>query len=174
MRHLSFIIAILLITNQEAFSQTDTMAGKKGLMFSFSGLNLGGGVGGKYWCPNGYALRAQINGNYMKRIGQSYESDMVSLSLGIEKHIDVSSELSPYCGASLAFSRTSDLDIYYNKLISYAVNVYGFVGVELWIHKSISLSGEQGLLLTHSTSENKQSTLYLRTSTSSLTLMVYF
>ena len=172
MKYISIIFLIFTLTfSQNLFCQTDTLAGRKGLLFSFSGLSLGGGLGGKYWLSSKNALRLNIEGYYTNNPDSRYYVYSVSTLLGIENHFESTNILSPYIGSSLGFTQS-----YANSNISYSrtLDLIGFVGIELWIYRNITLSGEQVISLSYS--KNMWTTSYfysINVLTSKLLLSIY-
>ncbi len=172
MKYISILLLIFTLTlSQNLFSQTDTLTGKKGLIFSVSGLYLGGGLGGKYWLSSKNVLRLNLDGNYTNNPDSRYSVYSVSTVLGIENHFESLTILSPYIGGSLGFTQSySNANISYSRSLDFS----GFVGIELWIYRNITLSGEQAISFSYS--KNVWNTSYFYTinvSTSKLLLSIY-
>ncbi|MDE3057639.1 MAG: hypothetical protein KGJ59_06760 [Bacteroidota bacterium] len=171
MKYIAFVfLALTLIFSQNSFSQTESPRGKVGLVFSFSGFNLSGGVGAKYWMSSATAVRLNFHGSYSKNSNNNYSTSSASVALGEENHFKVTNGVSPYVGVSLGYTRRI-----YASSFSNEFDANGFVGVEFWVYKSVTLSGEQGFLATYSKySTDSFYSLDVSTSTSSLLLSVYF
>jgi len=174
-----------------AYSQTtDSLDGRKALMFSFNGLNLGGGFGAKYWISGSTALRFTLAGSYRDSKLTSFDIDQsetisitVTPGIGVEKHYGLTENLSAYLGGGFSYSFNSNQnkfysDIQYTKTITDTYAGTLFVGVEYWITRSISLSGEQQISLSYDVrtrnfaGENKD--FEFGNSTSTLQLLIYF
>ncbi|MFA5835268.1 MAG: hypothetical protein WDA22_17445 [Bacteroidota bacterium] len=160
-----------VISQSEVSNNVDTLSGKKGLVFTFSGLNLGGGLGGKYWLSSSRAIRIQITGGYFKYSSEDYSNSYASLNVGLEKHFEIVQQLSPYVGGSFGYS-------WRDNLLSYkdGFQMVGFIGIEFWTYHNITLSGEQNISFSYSTNlgRNSSYSIGINTSTSSLLLSIYF
>ena len=148
--------------------------GSKALLFSFSGLSFlgageyNGGIGGKYYLMDQLALRASLGLGMAKQdaagaYGYSSASNF-SISAGAEYHLSFS-RVSPYVGGVIGFSTTSTKIVdsaggadrtRKNIPQAGAASVLGYTpgkafvvggigGIEFFITKEISLSGEYQL-----------------------------
>lgn len=193
MKYLGGIIALIcLLCSQSVFAQTDSsLAGRKALMFSFNGLNLGGGIGGKYWISSSIALRAQFTGSYSDATSNTLYSvetysEIITIrfspSVGIEKHFTFSDKLRPYFGGSIGYSITSTQnksnyfsEDNYSKSITNTYSGTIFLGLEYWLNDTFSVSGEQALALSYyNQGHDYQMGFSMQNSTSSLMLSIYF
>lgn len=195
MQRYLFAIVCVLILFQNLPAQEDTThhASGKALLFSFQGLNLGGGLGGKYWLDDNYALRGIVTGsyqniqsnNYLQYPYQDNYNDLLyslSLAIGLEKHFSVSHALSPYIGVNgtVNWSQTTYKDIYIDSTTQHITSSRGFggsfvIGAEYWIASWISLAGEKTFGVSYSTSSGNTSVsnFYVTSSTSALMLLIY-
>ena len=192
MKHpIVLLILICISIAGMAHSQTaDSLEGKKALMFSFNGLNLGGGFGAKYWISGSTALRFSLSGSYgdaKASLDDLDESESIDISvtpaIGIERHYSVADKLSAYGGGGVSYTFYSSQYKYdylkgYSKSITDTYAGIIFMGVEYWLTKSISLAGEQQVAIsydirtTNSGGENKG--VNFANSTSRLQLSIYF
>jgi len=185
----------IIIFSISLYAQS-SMEGKKSLEFTFQGLNLGGGIGGKYWLNDISAIRTTLSGSLStfdtdEAISYSYDpytvnvkTQILKLNVTYLRAISNDSEVLPYYGVS------SGIDHYSSQ--SKAVHVSGIiderrstedflqlsaiVGIELRLYKSVSLSGEQWLSYFSRISKNGISTSEYRitTATSTLLISLYF
>lgn len=188
---------ILLLTLQSSVfaqqeSRSDTLlAGRRALTFSFSGFNLGGGLGGKLWLNEYYGVRVMLTGSYRNdkednpliypyAFNDNTSSTDLGINVGIVRTFLQNPPFFPYLGIAANLSETwfSEERVYQDSTASgestrfrYGGSV--FVGVEYWINRQISLSGEQSIILSYYKNSNA-STLSIGNSTSSLGLSVYF
>jgi outer membrane protein W len=163
-----------------------------GLTFNISGLNLGGGLGGKYWISVNTAYRIEIKiayennkRNYLDMSNpNSYNSDItrytVTPSFGVEKHFKTDDNITPYIGGSIGIMKeyTIEHNVYTNKTVNSngvtsSYNGTIFIGVEYWLTRNISLSGEQELSINYN-NEFYYSQFRVYNSTSSLMATLYF
>ncbi len=191
MKRLIFI-SLIAAAFQCGYAQTtagNTLRPKKAISFSFAGLNLGGGLGGKYWLGSQTAIRIELNFSFEQY--KEAASTLSSLSSGssttetttryqiaptvnIEKHFQVDKSVSPYFGAGAAYNyylRKQDVPNSENNETSYSGNV--FWGVEYWLSENVSLAGEQTISIYYQ-SETGFNTFSIKNSTSNLRLYIYF
>jgi len=148
-----FIVCFSII----AFAQSDNYK-TKALSFSFNGLNLSsyyGGVGGRIWVSDNTVLNASIGGYINETDYDKTETldkgiqknKSLTIGIGLENHLQDFSDFSPYFSTRISYSHT---DQYYRSSSRYflqdnktnSINLdFGF-GIEYWIDKRISLSGQ--------------------------------
>lgn len=164
-------IILLLVLMQFSFSQetkSDTPfypKSKKALSFSFNGLNLGefyGGVGGKLWLSNSFALFASLDMDYSSNtIKESEQSNGTKTSLfssgltvGTNLYLSQNKRFLPYLGFNIGFglsSTTTETDfintdaknIFETGLVNFGLGAA--LGVESFITESVSLSAQHAL-----------------------------
>lgn len=187
MRNNIIFILILSLFLEAAKAQmttsADTIKYSKAQIFNFSGWNLSGGIGCKFIYDE-YQLRISINGSYSKQQSQpsySYTSTSTrgNLSIDILYPLRKVETVLPYLGAGLGFAGQVDETEYSDgspKYESYSFGPSGkiFIGVEYWVLKQISLSGEQSISATYTRGINSSKTYQIGNATSSLLLSVYF
>ena len=177
---------------QQSGDTTWNVDGRAGLTFSLFGLNLGGGIGGKYWLNNYQSVRFEASGLYETSkfdpplVDSSvYTSDnsqtVFSIIINLATRFERALPLAPYAGISLGVrwdhGRTDYNSLGAGKRSSeYTRWLYTggvFLGVEYWLSNDVSLAGEQALRFSYSRNpiETDFST---RNSTSSLLLTIYF
>ena len=189
----TFLCLIFLIQNLPAQEDSSHLTHGKSLLFSFQGLNLGGGLGGKYWLNDCYALRTIVSASYQDAQSNNllvtpYESNYdsklygVSLSIGLEKHFAVTRNFSPYVGVngSVSWNERADNYLYTDSTTQRVISSRGFggtiaLGAEYWILPWISLAGEESFGVSYSTSSGfiAGSSFSASNSTSSLMLLIY-
>lgn len=190
-----FIISFSVIT----FAQSNNYK-TKALGFSFNGLNLSnyyGGVGGRIWVSSNTVLNASIGGYINETDYDKTETlekgiqknKSLTIGIGLENHLEDFSDFSPYVSTRLSYSHT---DQYYRSSSGYflqnnksnSINLdFGF-GIEYWIDKRISLSGQhlfylgynKGEQSTGNTNDEIQNTkgFQLGFGTTSIMLSIYF
>lgn len=189
---ISFSIFILLFeTNATSqVSATDTLLhGKYAIAFSFSGLNLGGGIGGKYWINENYCLKVEISfaGKYLKtdrdiRIylanDEQKEIDL-NLLCGLARHFKIRNNLTSYIIGSIG---VGSIDKWYSTYDASRKQDYRYsdrdiiggigIGVEYWITPYISLSGEHTIRMQYSYDNSKMDSFEIQNSTSSIILSI--
>jgi hypothetical protein len=164
-----FLITVLL-NIQSVNAQNDSLKGKYGLLYSFSRLDLNDGLGGKMWLSANDAIRLKFYGNYRNVIINGPKDYSISARFGYEKHLESIDIVSPYIGTSIGYDYQSD-----NSLFNDSYVLEGFIGIELWVYKSITLSAEQELALIYYPKMYTYSKQYLiETRTSYLTASIYF
>jgi len=185
-----FIFNMIVIQN--GFSQSDSLLGKKAMIFSFQGFNLGGGIGGKYQIGTNTAIRLQLFFSYSNSEykdldlsdpqSSNNKSNSYSFSpkIGIEEHIYSDEKVSLYYGGQLGVNQNYSRSRYQYPSHStdrseVQTSIIGgiFFGVEYWISKNISFAGEQSISVYSSVREN-YSSFNVQSSASSLLLNVYF
>ena len=167
------------------------MRHRKAITFTFSGLNLGGGISGRYWLTDEYCIRVGIRGVYESSDDNSALVDSndtrnshtwteMNLYAGAARYFPLNKNLSPYVGLSGGYTysvQTNDyISLYTTERYRSKYNYYSagvFVGVEYWIADNISLSGEQGIAVQYYTAYNT-TTWRISHSNSSLLLSLYF
>ena len=190
-------LIILLVAFQENMqgqhqTNVDTLlSGRKALVFSFSGFNLGGGLGGKYWLDDSYNIRLMLTGTYRSSTdnkpllySSSYNynssSSQIGTDIGVARKFVASRVLFPFAGVAAHIDQTWNKieRVYISRTETEKFTTWGFggslfVGVEYWFTKDISLSGEQAISLSYLKQADYKS-FSLGNSTSSLLLSVYF
>jgi hypothetical protein len=186
-----FLSCIIIIT--PLFSQTDssTFINRKAITFSFSGLNLSGGISGRYWITNQQCVRIGVNGAFetMKdnstvvdsndyRIDETVKD--IGINASIANYFSISNNLAPYIGLSVGYLYSNSYMEYIylykthssdSKRYTYSGGV--FIGIEYWLLNNISLSGEQQIRVSYN-NEYNSTTWRVSNSTSSLLLSLYF
>ena len=190
-----FIICFSIIT----FAQSNNYK-TKALSFSFNGLNLSsfyGGVGGRIWVSDNTVLNASIGGYINETDYEKTETldkgiqknKSLTVGIGLENHLDNFSDFSPYFSTRISYSHT---DQYYRSSIGYflqenknnSINLNLGFGIEYWIDKRISLSGQhlfylgynKGEQSTGNPSDENQDTkgFQIGFGTTSMILSIYF
>lgn len=141
------LLGFVLVTSL-ASAQTDSTERAKmiGLRFSFNGLNLGGGLGGKYWLSSQSAVAVGIN-----TAARSAVSSTSELTLGLfgqyEYHFLPKGQLSPYLAGSinLSYGVKEDTGSSGAKVsrTSFGAGISAIIGAEFFITPAISLAGQQ-------------------------------
>jgi hypothetical protein len=191
------IITCLLLTNalltNYLSAQTDTSKSipQTAITFSFSGFNLGGGIAGRFWLTNQYCLRLGVTGLYESSVDTSPLSDSmhqqydlkrteIGINFGLERHFPVNESISPYLGVAAGIQH-SQRDDYYTQLaysttsrsIKNTYNGMVFLGLEYWVARNITFSGEQSVTFSYYTTTD-YSHFEASSSTSSLMISIYF
>ncbi|MCF8242573.1 MAG: hypothetical protein K9J16_14440 [Melioribacteraceae bacterium] len=199
MKKLVFVIFVLCFS-VSLFAQGD-YSKTTAVSFSFNGLNLGsfyGGVGGRTWLSETTVLNVNIGGTISE---QEYEKTDVldkglnktkrlNLGVGIEKHFSGSTRLSPYYSFRLSIGLTDSYHRSSNSTSENAENKmsYNFdfgMGLEYWLDKSISITGQHLFTLGYKTGSrsfwngvsNQSQDLKefnIGTGTTSIILSIYF
>ena len=196
MRKLSCCIVLLVYSQhspaQQSGDTTWNVDGRTGLTFSLFGLNLGGGIGGKYWLNNYQSVRFEASGLYETNKSDrplvdssiyTYDNSQTvfSIIMNVATRFERALPIAPYAGISLGVrwdhGRTEYNSLGAGKWTSeytrwfYTGGV--FLGVEYWLSKDVSLAGEQALRFSYSRNSN-ETNFSTRNSTSSLLLTIYF
>jgi hypothetical protein len=187
-------LTLLSFSFSSAFAQQDSLAWSptKAISFTFSGLNLGGGLAGKLLLGNGYWLRPEFTFSSQSdktniplidslSTNHDYSQSQFNLAVTLEKHFSLTSELSPYVGVSGGMTSTLYHDTYTyvshtydSKQLWYGVQGEILIGVEYWLTKHISLAGEHIVILNYSWNNiDHRTTVTFGTSNSSLLLSIY-
>ncbi len=195
MRTVSYLILVVLLSQQCLLAQEDSTnrASSKALLFSFQGFNLGGGVGGKYWLNDKYALRGTVSLSYSDQAWHNdllysyqdnpeYRSYNVSLGAGIEDHFVLGHNISPYFGIvgnvgwvendeKYSFRDSTTVRVVSGRSVGGSL----LLGIEYRVISSISFAGEQtiGFSYTSYSGYNAYSTFTFRSTTSTLMLLIY-
>jgi opacity protein-like surface antigen len=190
--------------------------GKNGLRFTVQGLDyigLGtvkGGVGFKRWVNSNMALRGDVGFGFSHSTQNSTntlltdaksKSSQFSLDAGAEFHFAAGQKVSPFFGGGINFGTSTNKYEYSilknnpvagtSKLYKSSSSSFGaeaFLGVEFFMGKHLSLTGEYDLGLSSSTQKSKTETVggvneqpeakttyfNLGVSSASLILTVYF
>ena len=206
MKH--FIIAFLLFIPTQLFAQENEEVYKTtSLNFEINTLSLRsfyGGIGGKTWLSDSFTLVASIGAQFSKDVAEQTteltegesESIVIRFRTGIEKHFDMSNNISLYlpAGVSVGYGNSQYTSrIEKDTIMSVPeaqFNDYHFsadvgMGIEFWLSKRISLSGQHLFSFTYSSSkstyknyEDRENRSYhtfsFRTGTSAIILAIYF
>ncbi len=147
-------IGLILCTSLAIAQSADTTDRSKliGLRFSFNGLNLGGGLGAKYWLTPQGALAASMN---IVTNSQLARTSDYSLSFGgqYEHHFTTGHQISPYIAGGIALGFGGNDIVMSTSVFSrpfFNVGVSVLVGVEIFITPSISLAGQQAFTASYS------------------------
>jgi opacity protein-like surface antigen len=161
-----FLFPILSVTLLSQTEEIPSLRGKKALIFTFSGLNLGGGLGGKYWLTDELSIRAamdlstssseaddRISSDPSSELRES-NSTIVSCTVALFHTFLASETIQPYYGLGGGVN----IESWDWKTVtaggastSYKSNgrkfhITAMIGTEIWITKNISLAGEQTLV----------------------------
>ncbi len=141
------LLGFVLVTSF-ASAQTDSTDRAKmiGLRFSFNGLNLGGGLGGKYWLSSQSAIAGGLG--FVARSHISGDAETTFNILGqYEYHFLSKPQISPYLGGAfnLGFGTTYNSPVATLRLLRpfTTVGISAVIGVEFFITPAISLAGQQ-------------------------------
>jgi hypothetical protein len=148
------------------------------ISFSIQGLNLGGGLMGRYWLSEKYCLRVAFDGTYHDNNTNNYWSRLIDLdiSIGLTRQYSMRNNLSLYVGGFVGFGWQD-----------YKYNSYGYpsrslsrmylggavLGIEYWLSPGISLSGEQEVRVTKTLGEQNKD-YNLSSGNSKIILSAYF
>lgn len=198
----SILLLILVLVSTNLFGQNEN-AKTKALTFSFNGLNLNefyGGVGGKVWLSDCSALNMNIGfdnknsstaGTINRTEGKENNKTIV-FGLGFEKHFQGIEDLEPYWIGRVSGSyseRDYDPSVPFNytpwgeRSITRTISAETGIGVEYWLTKSISFSGQHLFRFYYSTGSTNQYDININqkiinrgfdTGTSSIILAIYF
>lgn len=159
------IISLFLLVFCISFTsiaQHESNYKSKSVSFSFNGFNLSsyyGGVGGRIWVSESTVLSVSLGGFINERKYNptaNYTSGMeknkyLNAGIGVENHLNLSDDLSPYFSSRLSFGYNDRYFRYSSNIQDsftdskeniYSINLdFGF-GIEFWIHDRISLSGQ--------------------------------
>lgn len=193
---LNAVLILILINNLAAQTETKTNENKKAFVFTFSGLNLGGGIGGKYWVSDVSAIALKISGGISKserddRVSDdplSYDSQGQAYTVGCDvtysRSFLANADVIPYYGISLGidYDDSRSKTIYQSGAVSerhYTDNFAStsiLAGIEVILTNSITFSAEQRIsYLSRITKQtNIVSDYHLSSSTSALLLSIYF
>jgi hypothetical protein len=123
-----------------------------GLRFSFNGLNLGGGLGGKYWLSSQSAIAGGISFVANSATFSNSQSSF-GLSSQYEYHFLPKGQISPYLagGISLGFGVVEDIASTGAKITrtSFNAGASAIIGVEFFVVSAISLAGQQAIGVTY-------------------------
>ena len=197
MKRLPVIFLVLFLSTLNLAQQDNYKT--TALSFSFNGLNLSnyyGGVGGRWWLTDSTVFNLSIGGSAFNRkfkatedLEEGYEKNTsFTFGIGMEGHLLESDNISPYYAFRGSFTLSnrfykSSYDSFESsdKIVSY--NIEGGFGVEYWIFKRISLSGQHLFNLRfddgkRTTSPNTDSQdisgFYFGLGTTALILSIYF
>ena len=139
-----------------ALSQSTEPMKTKALSFGFNGS---GNLGGKIWISDQHALTVSVDGSVASttreaidttRIDDEYSSSSTYLAVGLQRHIDMGWDASPFLTGVLSVGTNRNENRYgstaspresTSKSVSLGAHVG--VGVEFWMTPRISLSGQQ-------------------------------
>ena len=147
MKLIRYVLLGFVLVTSLASAQTDSTERAKmiGLRFSFNGLNLGGGLGGKYWLSSQSAVVGGISFVSRSNISASSEATF-SILAQYEYHFTPQRQISPYIagGLNLGFGNIAERGG--NSIISrptFSVGASAIIGVEFFVIPAISLAGQQ-------------------------------
>lgn len=155
------------------FAQEESNYKTVAISFNFNGLNLSsyyGGIGGRFWISESTVLNASIGASINETEYEETEeykkgltkNKYLDVGCGMENHFPASDDLSLYLSARLSFgfndyyyrSPTSDYE-QTERFYSYRL---GFgLGVEYWIFKRMSFSGQHLFNAYYGTGESNSS-----------------
>jgi hypothetical protein len=144
-------LAPLVVTAQS----TEPMK-TKALSYSFDGTS---SVGGKIWISDQSALTLSVGGAASStrreaadtsEIDDEYSSSNVTLVVGVEQHLDLGWDFSPYLTAGLSIGRSGYVSSsgttafqYETESVNTSVGLRAGFGIEYWLTRRISLAGQQ-------------------------------
>jgi opacity protein-like surface antigen len=144
--------------NGDSASKFGERDGRGGILFLFDELNLdsfGGGIGGKYWLSDLWAMNASVRLHQERRNTDEagsgtadFSQTSVGFSTAIERHL-VRARFSPYVGAGVGYtytyrknSRASDSSSSERRTDAHQGSVALDLGVEFWLSRNFSLAGQ--------------------------------
>ena len=164
---------VLLIFLFACLYPQENMKSKKALCFNFNGLNLNefsGGIGGKIWLNDKTALVTSLDFDHSKveydlteyQPEQTSSSSDLEITVGLERHLKLNNRISPYLGLNAGVG----YDIYEQERIDtahttrikqeeYMPLFNCILGVEYFITKNISLSGQYNLRFSYASGKRK-------------------
>lgn len=148
MKLIPYVLLGFVLVTSLASAQTDSTERAKmiGLRFSFNGLNLGGGLGGKYWLSSQSAVAGGLG-----FVTRSYVSGNTEASFNIfgqyEHHFLQKQQISPYLagGFNLGIGSSDNFISSTTRFLRPFTDagISAIVGVEFFITPAISLAGQQ-------------------------------
>lgn len=205
----TLIISVVLLISTLLYAQEDSKVYRTtSLNFEFSAVSLRsfyGGIGGKTWLSETWTLYASIGGHYSKSTTEAtgnytegyLKKTSVIMNVGFERHFsDIDDDISPYLSVALSgsYNKSSNLNSYDTtnsniiwkeyRMRDYGIGLnFGF-GIEFWITKRISLSGQHLLTANYSWGKEESdmedsvdrntNNFGFRSGTSALILAIYF
>ncbi len=154
MKLIRYVLLGFVLVTSLASAQTDSTERAKmiGLRFSFNGLNLGGGLGGKYWLSSQSAVVGGLSFVANSATSSNSQSSF-GLSSQYEYHFLAKGQISPYLagGANLGFGVVEDNNSAGMRVsrTSFSIGASAIVGVEFFIVPAISLAGQQAIGATY-------------------------
>ncbi|MCX6151349.1 MAG: hypothetical protein NTX22_12535 [Ignavibacteriales bacterium] len=181
-----FLILAATIAAQDNKTEVASMRNKQSLLFSINEFRLesfNGGFGFKFWALDDFALLGKINYSYSKAerdktaklTGNIDENMSYGASIGIEKHISMAKNISPYIGVSFTAGFEDKNEkvnsanylgaIYTNeqKTLSKSISVNLSFGVEYFLTESVSLAGQYNFGAVFNSGEEEYKTPYSAT-----------
>jgi len=158
---LLFVLSIFVFPQDKNYKTT-------ALSFSFNGFNLGsyyGGFGGRHWISESTVLNASVGGLISEREYEETENldngmeknKYLNIGIGMENHLTVEDNLSPYFSSRLSFGISEQYFRSYNSMEqiykTYSYNLDIGLGVEYWLINRISLSGQHLFNLRYETGQ---------------------
>lgn len=166
MKRIVFILSVILLLTPINAQEKESFKGKKALLFSFNGLNLGsadGGIGSKFWISEKVVLTGNIGFSHSKEkegytTEEEYEekdSKNTSISFGLEIHKILKNKITPYIGLSLGISKPKTkqkgMPAIEEREYTTSSKFANFsFGMEFFIIKSISLATQYNLKYSYS------------------------
>jgi hypothetical protein len=209
--NLKIIFLLIIATSvaaQDNQSEFTELQNKKALLFSINELRLesfNGGIGFKLWMPKGIAMFCEMSYSYSKserekteRLTGNIDKDIkIGASIGVEKHLNLAKNITPYSGVSVGYSvedkneevtPAGNLGNIYReerKTSSYSLSFNLSFGVEYFVTENISLAGQYNLGVIFTSGKEEYKTQYsatkvdisgfdVGTSSGALILAVYF
>ncbi len=205
----TLIISAVLLLSTLLYAQEDNKVYRTtSLNFEISALSLRsfyGGIGSKTWLSESWTMYTSIGGRYSKNTTEAtgnftegyFKSTSVIINVGFETHFsDIDDDISPYLSAALSgsYNKSSHLNSYDTtnsniiwkeyKRSEYGIGINFGIGIEFWITKRISLSGQHLLAVNYSWGKDESdmedfvyrsiNNINLHSGTSAIILAIYF
>jgi opacity protein-like surface antigen len=162
------ILILLALVHTPALAQDDGNSasgfgkrdGRGAILFLVNELSIGsfgGGIGGKYWLSDLWAMNASVDLGHTRSdtdeegSTDDFSSTSVGLSTAIERHL-VRARLSPYVGAGIGYtytyrktSRADDRFSRESRTKAHQASGALTLGVEYWLSSNFSLAGQYRL-----------------------------
>jgi hypothetical protein len=189
------LLTLITLTLHTATAQTEELPplqNRTALFFTFSGLNLGGGLGGTHWFSDRTGVRLAMG--YTSASNETDRRDPADLNKELEtrdrtsfsvdcsliKPFSRSTSITPYAGVAVGFEYSGENLTYVNfhrmtrssSTRSFGMRLMGSIGAEVWLTRSISLSGEQSFGLRYSNGSDPLSVSEMKFGNSTSVLMV--
>ena len=177
MRILSLLIVLVIIHTAAMAEDAPDLDhtprnGRLAILFLFDGLNLGsfgGGIGGKYWLSELWAMNASVRLQHDRRhVNESgggsrdFVVTRTGFATAFERHL-LTTRFSPYVGAGVAYnyehSKNSNATNFSSDEIrgsSHEASVALGLGVEFWLSRNFSLAGQYSIRFRYSDRKDRR------------------